>query len=62
MDEKVIVQIHKGGPVIINGSVEITDENGKVYPTNGFTMLCRCGLTKDAPYCDNAHLESNFEK
>jgi CDGSH-type Zn-finger protein len=62
VNQPVIITIQKGGPAIIMGEVHLTDHNGLEYPTTSFTLLCRCGESKDLPYCDNAHLSSNFDK
>jgi CDGSH-type Zn-finger protein len=36
--------------LVENGPIKVTKSNGKQV------ILCRCGLTKNAPYCDNSHL------
>lgn len=55
------------GPNMVTGDVELfwpsghrislegeADENGAIY-------LCRCGASKNKPFCDNSHLRIGFK-
>ena len=44
------------GPIWVKGGIEIEDENGQVYPVRNRVTLCRCGGSKNKPFCDGAHL------
>ncbi len=54
--------IKKDGPILIEGDIEIIDQNGQAFGLGGRTVLgiCRCGLSKNKPFCDGAH-KGNFE-
>jgi len=56
------ITINNNGSTKIEGDFEIVDRNGNVYDLGGRTIvsLCRCGLSKNKPFCDGAH-KGNFE-
>jgi CDGSH-type Zn-finger protein len=43
--------------VKIEGDFEIVDRNGDNYDLGGreIVSLCRCGLSKNKPFCDGSH-------
>ena len=58
-DPKVIIQ--DNGPYDVEGSIELKDEyNSKPFVEEHYS-LCRCGKTKNAPFCDGAHNHYYFE-
>lgn len=56
------VIIEKNGPLIIKGTITITDQNGNITQKKGSTSFCRCGLSQNKPYCDNSHEDSDFKE
>mgnify|MGYP001824937692 FL=1 len=49
-------RLWQDGPVEYRGDLRIAgDEPGKR------AVLCRCGHSKNKPYCDNSHIEAGFE-
>ncbi len=52
---KIIV--NSNGSLKIEGDFEIVDVQGAAYGLDGRTVvsLCRCGLSKNKPFCDGAH-------
>lgn len=52
---KTTVQILDNAPIIIKGDVELLDGAGNVMETSSELHLCRCGLSKNKPYCDGSH-------
>lgn len=54
--------INNNGSVKIEGDFEITDIDGNLYDLAGRTIIsaCRCGLSKNKPFCDGSH-KGNFE-
>ena len=50
------------GPYIINGEFKITTKDGKENVLKGQYALCRCGHSKNKPFCDGTHRKINFEK
>lgn len=49
-----IAQISENGPIKLKGDIRIGDEQ---MPR---ATLCRCGLSKNKPFCDNSHLKGHF--
>lgn len=51
------IKINSNGSIRIEGDFEIVDANGNPYNLNGRTTvaLCRCGLSKNKPFCDGSH-------
>ncbi len=43
------------GPIWVKGGIEIESAEGVVYPTRNRVTLCRCGKSKNKPYCDASH-------
>lgn len=55
------VELMKNGPLIVYGSVEIKNSDGSQQTSSGeTTAFCRCGASKDKPFCDGSHGEINF--
>ena len=56
MLENVQIKVMKNGPLLIEGKVIITDENGDVNENEGkMIALCRCGHSANKPFCDGSH-------
>jgi CDGSH-type Zn-finger protein len=53
------ITINTNGSVNIDGDFEIVDMQGTAYGLQGRTIvsLCRCGLSKNKPFCDGSHKE-----
>ncbi len=72
MIEKAHIKIISGGPYIVSGNVPLSEstivetEHGnlyrkdKDYQTNATYALCRCGHSKNMPFCDGTHGDVHF--
>ncbi|MBP6010971.1 MAG: CDGSH iron-sulfur domain-containing protein [Alphaproteobacteria bacterium] len=49
-----VVRVRENGPYAVNASVAM----GEAAFTRA--TLCRCGQSKNKPYCDNSHIKANF--
>jgi len=49
------------GPYIISGAFTVLDGAGQEFAVDGEAYLCRCGASKNKPFCDDRHLEVDFE-
>ena len=51
------ITVNSNGSLKVEGDFEIVDPQGNVYGLAGRTLLslCRCGLSKNKPFCDGAH-------
>ncbi|PLR99831.1 CDGSH iron-sulfur domain-containing protein [Bacillus sp. T33-2] len=52
---KVQIKVNDNGSLRITGDVELVDAEGNVFPTKPTFSLCRCGLSKNKPFCDGSH-------
>jgi len=68
------VLITKNGPYLVSGNILLAKEiaitgksgelekweKGRKYPEQESYALCRCGQSKNKPFCDGSHIKSNF--
>jgi CDGSH-type Zn-finger protein len=73
--KKMKVKICEDGPYIVQGGVPLADQilvpdgeglsirwhKGKEYPVTDEYELCRCGHSKNMPFCDSTHKEIGFD-
>ena len=52
--------VFKNGPLVIKGSFEMTGVDGEVEIKEKSTAFCRCGGSKNKPYCDGMHKSIDF--
>lgn len=50
----------KNGPLHVEGSLEICTASGHTIQRTVETWLCRCGHSKDKPFCDGSHTAAGF--
>jgi CDGSH-type Zn-finger protein len=48
------------GPLLVQGPLEIMAGTGRAISRTTNTALCRCGASKNKPYCDGTHSEMGF--
>lgn len=53
----VKITCRENGPLLITGPVTLHDHLGNIYELGGkdTIALCRCGQTKNKPFCDGTH-------
>lgn len=49
------------GPLQIKGNLEIVTGTGRTCNKVTQTHLCRCGQSKNKPYCDGSHVAAGFQ-
>jgi CDGSH-type Zn-finger protein len=54
MENTTNVTILEKGPIIIDGKLSVSYD-GVVEEKEGKIALCRCGYSKNKPFCDGAH-------
>lgn len=55
------VQVVYNGPLYIQGELHIENAPQDMPGVNYRAALCRCGQSKNKPFCDNSHLKAGFE-
>jgi hypothetical protein len=51
----VMIRMVTDGPLIIKGPARIIDAAGNTLQECDSMVLCRCGKTKNPPFCDGSH-------
>jgi CDGSH-type Zn-finger protein len=73
-NSKPAIKVSKNGPYIASGGIPLSEQvigidaegysyawhEGKAYPSQEKYALCRCGQSKNKPFCDGTHMEVNF--
>ena len=52
---------HENGPIEAKGALEITSGTGHRLHRGTRAFLCRCGQSKNKPFCDGSHKEAGLE-
>jgi CDGSH-type Zn-finger protein len=48
-------QMGVSGPIWVRGCVPVESADGKTYRVRNRITLCRCGKSKNKPFCDSSH-------
>ncbi|MFJ7905240.1 CDGSH iron-sulfur domain-containing protein [Streptomyces sp. NPDC096198] len=50
------VRMERNGPLLIEGPVEVVDENGEIAVSDRFMVaVCTCRRSRIYPWCDTSH-------
>ena len=55
------VRAWRNGPLRISGPVEIVNKDGNTVLEGTRAALCRCGASRNKPFCDNSHQMIKFD-
>ena len=57
------ITVKNNGSIRVEGEFELFDIDGNKYDLSGrpTISLCRCGQSKDKPFCDGSHRACNFQ-
>ncbi len=57
---KTKLTVKPNGSLVVDGDFEIVDMQGNAYGLAGRTVvsICRCGQSKNLPFCDGSHKEN----
>lgn len=61
---EVRIRLRDHGPLVVEGPVTVVDPEGNTYaisPDKPAIALCRCGESKNKPFCDGAHKACGFD-
>lgn len=53
--QDVQVQILDDGPIVVKGGAQLLDAEGTKINAQNEVYLCRCGQSKNKPFCDGVH-------
>ena len=74
-DPSIYIEVTKDGPYVVHGApplhVEVITPNqtghswsyteGQAFPVKNGTALCRCGHSKNKPFCDGSHMKAGVD-
>jgi CDGSH-type Zn-finger protein len=72
-NKKIKIKILKNGPYVVSGNVPLTEKiivpkgngyefiDGRLFSQSEQYALCRCGKSKNAPFCDGSHEKTGFD-
>ena len=57
------ITVNRNGSLKIEGDFELLDHQGNAFDLSGrkAIALCRCGHTKNQPFCDGEHKRCEFQ-
>lgn len=59
--EKTIIELIENGPIKIQGDFVMKDPKGGEIAATNPAFMCRCGQSKNKPFCDGTHRKTGFE-
>ena len=54
------VVVNEDGPLEVCGEIEVIDADGQEVRRSRHLYLCRCGNSRNKPYCDGSHRRLRF--
>jgi len=62
---EVTIRCRVDGPYVVEGPVRVTDAEGNPFPLDyskkPAIALCRCGHSRQRPFCDGSHRHNGFQ-
>ncbi len=55
------ITLRPNGPMLVQGDVKVIGTDGVEIDRGGRAAFCRCGASKNKPFCDMSHKVINFE-
>jgi len=59
-DENTVTPVYNG-PLYATGRLDIDGAQPDMQGVSYRAALCRCGASKNKPFCDNSHLDASFQ-
>lgn len=56
------IKVTEKGPLLVEGSSNLVDQDGRIIAAKGPFALCRCGGSKNKPFCDGTHRTIKFDE
>lgn len=53
-------QLGVAGPLWVRGGIAVIGADGSAYEVRNRMTLCRCGSSKNKPFCDGSHIGAGF--
>jgi len=59
--KKPVIEAVKNASYKVTNLDNLYDSKGEKIPTKETIWLCRCGVSKNKPYCDGSHNQAGFK-
>jgi CDGSH iron-sulfur domain-containing protein 3 len=56
-----VLRVRPDGPNVVSGDVVVTGARSMGAKKSATVVLCRCGMSKDKPFCDGTHTRIGFK-
>ena len=60
MSETPVIEERENGPLVAKGIKRMVGPDGSEVDVKDVMALCRCGLSKNKPFCDGSHKKIGF--
>jgi hypothetical protein len=54
-------ELQPNGPLYVSGHLRVIDANGAVIREDTWVALCRCGQSRNKPFCDGSDETADFQ-
>ncbi len=54
-------ELSVSGPLFVKGGIPLVGADGRNYETRNRYALCRCGASRNKPFCDAAHVNTGYQ-
>ena len=61
MSQNNRIKVRENGPLLCTGEIEVYAEDGYLFTKSDDVALCRCGASKNKPFCDGTHWHIGFK-
>ncbi|QQS01964.1 MAG: CDGSH iron-sulfur domain-containing protein [Austwickia sp.] len=60
-DRAAVIVVCPDGPLLVRGDFAVVDATGREVPgARRTSALCRCGKSREKPFCDGSHKAARF--
>jgi CDGSH-type Zn-finger protein len=56
------IAVLPGGPIWVRGGITIIGTDGAPWEPRNRVTVCRCGRSRNKPYCDGTHMRIHFDE
>jgi len=60
-ERPTVVMAIEDGPLLMMGDLDVRTAAGEQITRESRLTLCRCGMSRNQPFCDNSHLRREWE-
>lgn len=61
IESETIAEVMQNGPLLVYGNVKVKHTDGTETSKHKVTAFCRCGASKNKPFCDGTHKKIGFQ-